>query len=127
MPGHYERLSLNGVEIATAQKTKGNLWFWYGFGVNTASNPRDLETVKAEAYAAALQYLNRPEIRVYGSVVTVDGKPAPAAAVAVRWTGASFETQPSGGQGSISTDPPEFLSPGRVSEIRREPGRWFLA
>jgi hypothetical protein len=34
--------------LATAQRAKGDLWFWYGDGINTAGRPDTLENVKAE-------------------------------------------------------------------------------
>jgi hypothetical protein len=45
------KLNYGGVALATAQETRGDLWFWYGDGVNTASRPDSLENVKAEAIA----------------------------------------------------------------------------
>lgn len=39
-----------GQVLARVQRDRtSGLWFWYGFGRNTATNMRELEAVKAEA------------------------------------------------------------------------------
>jgi hypothetical protein len=47
-------LRKDGEEIAFAQQIrKGDNWFWYGMGYNTAHRPDTLENVKAEAIRIA--------------------------------------------------------------------------
>ena len=43
-------LTRGGVVFATVQR-RGNAWFWYGPGLNTAARPASLDECKAEAAA----------------------------------------------------------------------------
>lgn len=63
---HKTTFSLNygGHKYATVSPLEGGLWYWYGFGQNSASAPcLSLEAAKAECLSYAKTKLNELQIK----------------------------------------------------------------